>query len=482
MINKVSQATKSAIARKSAQSLPNNPSEKGYSAEEIKRRFYQPIIDAANSALAEIDRVVNEANISFGEIRQDLDNFIDTANIKEPFKLNLNSSNWNYNEDLKLYEVFITPEEHKIEDYREIGVDMFLIDGKGMYSQVNQFEIDLYGVIRCYHESNGAGYISVYIKREGLIEGKNIIDVNDVKGLAKVAKTNNFEDLDNLPDLGLAQYNELTIGKIISGEQIVGHSEKSDEALISTNATFSQSSGNAETANKAINDESGLNIANNYARTNGTYPTLSVGLAEKATMDKYGNDITKAYAKQDGTYSNMTVGFADNATNATMDKNGNDIAETYAKKNGSYTSMSVGEANNLKDYIFTTNSTGNILINGNVLQTEKVLWDKSQVDTSEVPTVGIFEIDLTEIVKPIVGHIRVYYTYDNKFSSIDFMAKGETVVTTHALLDPYRTTTSSGDQYTDWSLLLCSVANSQIWFEITNYLNSVCIEKVVQIL
>ena len=148
MINKVSQATKSAIARKSAQSLPNNPSEKGYSAEEIKRRFYQPIIDAANSALAEIDRVVNEANISFGEIRQDLDNFIDTANIKEPFKLNLNSSNWNYNEDLKLYEVFITPEEHKIEDYREIGVDMFLIDGKGMYSQVNQFEIDLNGVIR----------------------------------------------------------------------------------------------------------------------------------------------------------------------------------------------------------------------------------------------------------------------------------------------------------------------------------------------
>lgn len=39
MINNVSQATKSAIARKSAQSLPHNPSEKGYSAEEIKRRI-----------------------------------------------------------------------------------------------------------------------------------------------------------------------------------------------------------------------------------------------------------------------------------------------------------------------------------------------------------------------------------------------------------------------------------------------------------
>ena len=42
-IKNVSAVTKSAISRKSAQTLPNNPSEQGYSAEEIKRRFYQPI-------------------------------------------------------------------------------------------------------------------------------------------------------------------------------------------------------------------------------------------------------------------------------------------------------------------------------------------------------------------------------------------------------------------------------------------------------
>jgi hypothetical protein len=51
-IKKVSSETRNAVARKSAQTLPNRPSEQGYSAEEIKRRFYQPILDAANSAFA----------------------------------------------------------------------------------------------------------------------------------------------------------------------------------------------------------------------------------------------------------------------------------------------------------------------------------------------------------------------------------------------------------------------------------------------
>ena len=59
-IQNISAETKSAIQRKSAYSLPNNPTDSGYKANDIRNAFYKPIIDAANSALTEIDRVVNE--------------------------------------------------------------------------------------------------------------------------------------------------------------------------------------------------------------------------------------------------------------------------------------------------------------------------------------------------------------------------------------------------------------------------------------
>lgn len=61
-IQKTSPEVKSAIQRKSAYSLPNNPTESGYKANDIRNAFYKPIIDAANSALTEIDRLVDELN------------------------------------------------------------------------------------------------------------------------------------------------------------------------------------------------------------------------------------------------------------------------------------------------------------------------------------------------------------------------------------------------------------------------------------
>lgn len=61
-INKVSQDTKEAIARKSAQYLPNNPSARGMTADQIRKAFYAPVTDTAASVLAEIDRVVDESN------------------------------------------------------------------------------------------------------------------------------------------------------------------------------------------------------------------------------------------------------------------------------------------------------------------------------------------------------------------------------------------------------------------------------------
>ncbi len=62
MINKTSASTLEAIRRKSAQPLPNNPTEAGYKASEIKNAFYKPILDKENSVLSELNRVVDEIN------------------------------------------------------------------------------------------------------------------------------------------------------------------------------------------------------------------------------------------------------------------------------------------------------------------------------------------------------------------------------------------------------------------------------------
>lgn len=66
IINNVSSETREAIRRKSAYSLPNNPSDRGMKPEDIKKAFWQPILDVTNSSLTEIDRVVNELNVVLG--------------------------------------------------------------------------------------------------------------------------------------------------------------------------------------------------------------------------------------------------------------------------------------------------------------------------------------------------------------------------------------------------------------------------------
>ena len=61
-INNVSEATKTAIRNKSAYSLPNNPTDRGYTPAQIKEAIYKPVIDASNSIITEIDRVIDETN------------------------------------------------------------------------------------------------------------------------------------------------------------------------------------------------------------------------------------------------------------------------------------------------------------------------------------------------------------------------------------------------------------------------------------
>lgn len=61
-IRPIDESTQNAILRKSAQTLPNRPSEQGMKPSEIKRAFYEPIVDINNSVVTEINRIVSEAN------------------------------------------------------------------------------------------------------------------------------------------------------------------------------------------------------------------------------------------------------------------------------------------------------------------------------------------------------------------------------------------------------------------------------------
>ena len=357
-IKKVSAEAKSAIARKSAQTLPVNPSERGYSAEEIKRRFYQPITDSVNSALAEIDRVVDEVNETNSQLKGNLDAFVKKSLIKEPYKVDL-TAKWQLNESSQMYEVSIPASEHGIDKYDEIGVDMYLLDGQGKYINVNQFEILENATVRFFHEANGEGYANIYIKREGYIESVDVVDVNNVIGLSKVAVTGDYDDLKNKPNLDIMKDNEEMISKMISGAQPVNQSENSkmaESAKYASTSGASDFSTNSQNATKAEQDQYGVNISEYYCKRNGSYPELRSGnsnLADKALSDEEGTNIKSNYAKQDGTYPELTAGKATNAekaanadvaSKAVSDNNGANISETYATKNGNYQNMTVGKS------------------------------------------------------------------------------------------------------------------------------------------
>lgn len=365
-IQNVSASTKNAITRKSAQTLPNHPSEMGMSAEEIKRRFYQPILDITNSALAEIDRVVNEVNKALGQADGNLQTFIDSNTITEAYKLTLDNTNWELNTETNLYEITITHNTHGIANYKDVGVDMYLLDSNNKYISVNQYEVLPNADVRCFHEANSAGFVSIYIKREGFIVGASTTDVNHVIGLAKVGKTNDYNDLDNLPNLDQVETNEKMIGKIVSGTQKVGdatHSDKADSATYASSSGSTDFASRADNANKADCDQYGVNINSGYCKQTGNYPNIKAGkagLADNAKADEDGVNIKGNYAKQNGTYANMSVGNAtravssgnaDNATKSQKDANGAVIHETYAKQNGNYPNMTVGNSKN------ATNST-----------------------------------------------------------------------------------------------------------------------------
>ena len=68
-IQPISAETLAAIKRKSAYNLPDRPSERGMKPDEIKRAFWAPISDVANSTIAELERVISEANAVLDNLR-----------------------------------------------------------------------------------------------------------------------------------------------------------------------------------------------------------------------------------------------------------------------------------------------------------------------------------------------------------------------------------------------------------------------------
>ena len=64
-INKISDSARNAIIKKSVNMLPNNPSEKGFKAEAIKKAMYDFVTGKRESIIAELDRLVDEINLAF---------------------------------------------------------------------------------------------------------------------------------------------------------------------------------------------------------------------------------------------------------------------------------------------------------------------------------------------------------------------------------------------------------------------------------
>ena len=412
-INRTSPETKSAIQRKSAQSLPNNPSERGFSAEDIKRRFYQPIIDATNSAIAEVDRIADETNNALNDVGAQVDAYIDNTQIKEAYRIVFNNGNWKYNEELGMYEIFISNTEHGIDDYEKIGVDMFLLDGSGTYIPVNQYEVQLDGTVRCYHESNGAGHVSVYEKREGIIITQGVVDVNNVVGLAKVAQTNNYNDLDNVPNNNLPKSNELKIAEILSGIREVGKAQQADNA---TNAVYAQNcdsatnASNAASATKASQDSDGNVIKNTYAKQNGTYSGMSVGSATRASQDEAGINIVKSYAKKDGSYENMSVGRATIASYASEDTSKGTIEERLTNLG-----FKQGNIGILGGPTVTTNANkvtrqgDYVIANFDVQFTNKLNANEAVITYLFINGVGI-----VKNYEDLKGHVAIFYNNEGE--------------------------------------------------------------------
>ena len=83
-INKTSQDVRYKIRKKSVLSLPDNPSEAGMKPDDIKKAFVAPIIDTKDSVLAELDRIVGEANDALAGVDEKINKVDNTSDAEKP--------------------------------------------------------------------------------------------------------------------------------------------------------------------------------------------------------------------------------------------------------------------------------------------------------------------------------------------------------------------------------------------------------------
>lgn len=69
-IKKISQDVVDKIEKKTAKSLPDQPSKLGYSPDQIKKRLYRALTDEEDSLVSEINRIVDEVNQALTEMNQ----------------------------------------------------------------------------------------------------------------------------------------------------------------------------------------------------------------------------------------------------------------------------------------------------------------------------------------------------------------------------------------------------------------------------
>lgn len=88
-IEKVNETTKQKIKQKSAFGLPDRPRDAKMSATDVKKAFYAPLVDATNSLICEIDRVVDETNTDISSVSASLATNVEELTTEIESKVNI---------------------------------------------------------------------------------------------------------------------------------------------------------------------------------------------------------------------------------------------------------------------------------------------------------------------------------------------------------------------------------------------------------
>lgn len=89
-INKISENSKAEMKKKSMLSIPNNASEKGLKPEAIKKLMTDPLFSEDVSVIKEVNRIVDESNENFEEIKHKNENYDkDVSDLKTKASINI---------------------------------------------------------------------------------------------------------------------------------------------------------------------------------------------------------------------------------------------------------------------------------------------------------------------------------------------------------------------------------------------------------